>query len=73
MVQTMSQGLYGMSTVVQGEKLGQFLENDFPSMDNLQVGYALLAAEARKGLCVFALQAQYSMSTTKLPWPVVLQ
>lgn len=37
MVQTMSQGLYSMGTVVQGEKLGQFLENDFPSMDNLKV------------------------------------
>lgn len=37
MVQTMSQGLYSMSTVVQGERLGQFLENEFPSMDNLKV------------------------------------
>lgn len=44
MVQTMSQGLYSMSTVVQGEKLGQFLENEFPSMDDLKVSCPLLAA-----------------------------
>lgn len=37
MVQSMSKGLYSMTTVVQGEKLGQFLDTDFPSMDNLQV------------------------------------
>lgn len=37
MVQTMSKGLYSMSTVVQGEKLGQFLDTEMPSMDNLKV------------------------------------
>lgn len=39
MVQTMSKGLYSMSTVVQGEKLGQFLDTEMPSMDNLKVRY----------------------------------
>lgn len=37
MVQTMGKGLYSMSTVVQGEKLGQFLDTDMPSMDDLKV------------------------------------
>ena len=37
MVQTMSKGLYSMSTVVQGEKLGQFLDTEMPSIDNLKV------------------------------------
>lgn len=37
MVQTMGKGLYSMSTVVQGEKLGQFLDTEMPSMDNLKV------------------------------------
>lgn len=38
MVQTMGKGLYSMSTVVQGEKLGQFLDTEMPSMDDLKVG-----------------------------------
>lgn len=37
MVQTMGKGMYSMSTVVQGEKLGQFLDTEMPSMDNLKV------------------------------------
>lgn len=37
MVQTMGKGLYSMSTVVQGEKLGQFLDTEMPSMDDLKV------------------------------------
>ncbi|CAM9888099.1 unnamed protein product, partial [Ectocarpus sp. 12 AP-2014] len=36
MVQTMGKGLYSMSTVVQGEKLGQFLDTEMPSMDDLK-------------------------------------
>ncbi|CAM9623025.1 unnamed protein product [Pylaiella littoralis] len=36
MVQTMGKGMYSMSTVVQGEKLGQFLDTEMPSMDNLK-------------------------------------
>lgn len=39
MVQTMGKGMYSMSTVVQGEKLGQFLDTEMPSMDNLKVLY----------------------------------
>lgn len=46
MVQTMSKGLYSMGTVVQGEKLGQFLENEFPSMDDLKVGCTFVEAGA---------------------------
>jgi len=42
MVQTMGKGLYSMSTVVQGEKLGQFLDTDMPSMDDLKVRYHCL-------------------------------
>lgn len=50
MVQTMGKGLYSMSTVIQGEKLGQFLENEFPSMENLKVTtcrcYPLISSDA---------------------------
>ena len=37
MVQSMSKGLYSMSTVVQGERLGQFLDTEMPSMSDLKV------------------------------------
>lgn len=43
MVQTMGKGLYSMSTVVQGEKLGQFLDTKMPSMDDLKVRHRHLA------------------------------
>lgn len=51
MVQTMSKGLYSMSTVVQGERLGQFLDTEMPSMSdlkvlrNLNVGWVFLSVE----------------------------
>lgn len=44
MVQTMGKGLYSMSTVVQGEKLGQFLDTEMPSMDDLKVPMPTLSA-----------------------------
>ena len=37
MAQTMSKGLYSMSTVVKGERLGQFLDTEMPSMNKLKV------------------------------------
>ena len=44
MVQTMGKGLYSMSTVVQGEKLGQFLDTEMPSMDDLKVMYSTISS-----------------------------
>lgn len=46
MVQTMGKGLYSMSTVVQGEKLGQFLDTEMPSMDDLKVPHAYTVSAA---------------------------
>lgn len=46
MVQTMGKGMYSMSTVVQGEKLGQFLDTEMPSMDSLKVLHGRTAAAA---------------------------
>lgn len=68
MVQTMSKGLYSMGTVVQGEKLGQFLENEFPSMDDLKVGYTFVGAGATHRSMFFTYAELQDGVSQPQPW-----